>query len=82
MNDFWDNHGYWFIFFIMFFPRLTLLFATTWGGFLWWVGWVLAPEITVAILATIHYSETNIALVVFSWLWAFFVIDSRRSKRH
>ena len=41
--DFWQHHGIWFIVFMFFFPRLTMLFATVWGGWLWWLGWLLAP---------------------------------------
>jgi hypothetical protein len=70
MIDFWDVHGLWFIFFMCLFPRLTMLFATVWGGFWWWIGLIFAPRLTVAILATIYFSQTNIVLVVFAWIWA------------
>ena len=54
-----------------FFPRLTLLLSSVAsGGILWWLGWLLAPRLTVAILATTAYWHTNIFLVVFTWLWA------------
>lgn len=68
--NFWDVHGLFFILFMCFFPRLTMLFATVWGGFLWWVGWFFAPRLTVAILATTYYWDTNPVLCVFTWLWA------------
>jgi len=68
--DFWANHGIWFIVFMCFCPRLTMLFATVWGGFWWWAGFVFAPRLTVAILATMYYADTNLVLVVFTWLWA------------
>jgi len=47
-----------------------MLFATVWGGLLWWLGWIFTPRLTVAILATIHYANTNTVLVVFAWIWA------------
>ena len=71
MEDFWSNHTGWFILAMFFFPRLTMLFATTvGGGFFYWVGWLLAPRFTVAIIATYLYGHTNTALVVFTWIWA------------
>ena len=68
--NFWDIHGLFFIFFMCFFPRLTLLFATVWGGFLWWLGLIFVPRITVAILATLTYWNTNPIIVIFAWIWA------------
>ena len=69
--NFWDVHGFWFVFFMFFFPRLTLLFSSVvTGGLLWWLGWIFAPRLLVAILATSAYWETNTLLVVFTWLWA------------
>ncbi len=71
MVDFWQIHGGWFILFMCFFPRLTMLFATTFGGgFFYWLGWLLAPRLTVAILATYCYGHTNTFLVVLTWFWA------------
>ena len=71
MNDFWEVHGVWFIVFMCFFPRLAMLFATLGGGGFWyWAGWLLAPRLVVAILATYFYGHTNTALVVFTWAWA------------
>lgn len=70
MVDFWEVHGLLFVICLFFFPRLTLLFATVWGGVLWWIGWLFAPRLTVAILATSLYWETNTVLVVLTWLWA------------
>ena len=64
MVDFWEVHGILFIIFMFFFPRLTMLFATAWGGPLWWIGWLFAPRLTVAIVATSLYWETNTVLVV------------------
>lgn len=72
--DFWDVHGIVFLFFMAIFPRLTMLFTgicfAPFAGILFWIGWVLVPRLTVAILATNFYWETNTVLVVFTWLWA------------
>jgi len=69
--NFWDVHGFWFILFMFFFPRLTLLFSSVaTGGILWWLGWIFAPRLIVAILATHSYGMTNTVLVVLTWLWA------------
>ena len=68
--NFWDYHGLWFVLFMCFFPRLTMLFATVWGGFLWWVGWLFMPRLTVAIIASMTFWDANPVLVVFTWLWA------------
>lgn len=70
MIDFWDVHGLIFIVCMFCFPRLTMLFATTWGGFLWWLGWLFAPRLAVAIMATTVYWDSNTLLVVITWLWA------------
>jgi hypothetical protein len=54
--DFWQVHGIFFLIFITLFPRLTMLFAVTVPfGFLAWLGWLFAPHLTVAILATQYY---------------------------
>ena len=69
--DFWSNHTILFVIAMFFFPRLTMLFATTFGGgFLYWLGWYFAPRFTVAIIATMLYSQTNLTMVVLAWLWA------------
>ena len=69
--NFWVNHTWLFILAMFLFPRLTMLFATTFGGGFWyWLGWFLAPRLTVAIIATYLYGHTNTALVVFTWFWA------------
>jgi hypothetical protein len=71
MTHFWDVHGFFFLFFMFFFPRLTLLFSSVaFGGFFWWVGWLIAPRLLVAILATAAYWSTNPVLVFFTWVWA------------
>ena len=71
MIDFWEYHTITFIIAMFFFPRLTMLFATTTGGgLLYWVGWLIAPRLTVAIIATSLHSQTNLTLVVLTWIWA------------
>jgi len=69
--NFWSVHGYVFIFLMLCFPRLTLFFGTLAGGVWWWLGLIFIPRITVAILATLAFANTNPALVAFTWLWAF-----------
>ena len=67
--DFWQVHGLFFLVFIALFPRLTLLFSSVaFGGFFWWLGWVIAPRLLVAILATEAYWRTNKFLVVMAWI--------------
>ncbi|MFY7993407.1 MAG: hypothetical protein ACOVP4_08965 [Bacteriovoracaceae bacterium] len=69
--DYFQKHGLFFLVFITFFPRLTLLFSSVAsGGFLWWAAWVFCPRILVATLATVSYFHTNPLLVVMSWLIA------------
>jgi hypothetical protein len=70
--NFWEVHGIFFLFFITFFPRLTMLFAVSVPfGFLAWFGWLFFPHLTVAILATQYYWETNPILCVIAWFIAF-----------
>lgn len=73
-GGFWEHHGVVFILFMALFPRLTMLFgttvATTFGGPLFWVGWLFAPRLTVAIIATTLYWETDLVLCVLTWIWA------------
>lgn len=89
--DFFVKHGWFFLVFITFFPRLTLLVSglfgsIEFGGILWWVGFFIAPRILVAMLATVSYWHTNQVLVIISWLVALggessekFVISKRMS---
>ncbi len=71
MDSFWQHHGLWFILFMFFFPRLTLLLSSVpFGGLLWWLGWVFAPRLLVAILATTNYWATDTLLCVLTWVWA------------
>jgi hypothetical protein len=60
MQDFWAHHGAWFIIFLFFFPRLTMLLSSVaTGGFFWWPGWLFTPRLLTAILATMHYGYSN-----------------------
>jgi hypothetical protein len=69
--NFWLVHGWIFLICIFFFPRLTLFFSSVVsGGFLWWLGFLFAPRLLVAILATSAYWTTNMLLVIFTWFWA------------
>lgn len=71
MNNFWDYHDLLFIITMFLFPRLTMLFATTvGGGFIYWLGWLAFPRLTVAIIATTLFYEHNVALLILTWLWA------------
>ena len=74
VGNFWQYHGFFFCLFMIFFPRLTMLFTgicfMPFAGFLFWVGWILLPRITIAIIATFLYFPTNTVLCVFVWLWA------------
>lgn len=69
--DFFAKHGFLFLIFIAFFPRLTLLLSSVpFGGLFWWLGWLFFPRILVAVLATFAYAQTNPILVTISWLVA------------
>lgn len=69
--NFWDAHGFLFVIGMFFFPRLTLLFSSVaTGGILWWLGFLFAPRLLVAILASVAYWTTNPLLVILTWLWA------------
>lgn len=68
--DFWQAHGVFFLIAITLFPRLTMLCCVAVGGPWWWVGWLFAPHLLVAILATTAYWDTNPFLCVIAWLVA------------
>lgn len=74
--NFFAKHGWFFLFSIALFPRLTLFVSglivgsIEFGGLLWWLGFFFAPRILVATLATIAYWHTNQVLVIFAWLIA------------
>jgi hypothetical protein len=72
-TDFWANHGILFLLGMGFLPRITMLLMGTFHGFgaLGWTGWVFAPHVTVAVIATNLYWHTNPVLCVLAWLVAF-----------
>ncbi len=73
--DFWAVHGILFCLACAVFPRLTLFFlsfaantlAITPLGIL---GWFFMPRLTIAIIGTMYYGDTNPLLVVIAWLVA------------
>jgi hypothetical protein len=70
--NYWQHHGVLFLIGCAIFPRITTLFfsAATFG--LWSIlGWIFAPHLLVAILATTYYWDTNPVLVIISWFFAF-----------
>ncbi len=70
-TDFFQKHNFFFLIFISFFPRLTLLFSSVpFGGFFWWLGFFFMPRLLVAVLATIVYGKTNPLLVAIAWFVA------------
>jgi hypothetical protein len=72
--NFWEIHSIIFVIFLFFFPRLTMLLTGicfAWSGILFWLGWLFAPRLTVAILATTVYWHTNPVMCIFAWGWAF-----------
>jgi hypothetical protein len=69
-QDYWDKRGVFFLIFMGLFPRLTLLISTAWGGFLWWLGLIIAPRVLVALMATIAFWNQNPILVTIAWLMA------------
>lgn len=71
--NYWQKRGPFFLVFVTFFPRLTLLFSSVVsGGFLWWLGFFFCPRFLVAVLATAAYWNTNPMLVTISWFVAIF----------
>lgn len=71
--NYWQKRGPFFLVFVTFFPRLTLLFSSVVsGGFLWWLAFFFCPRFLVAILATAAYWNTNPILVTISWFVAIF----------
>lgn len=70
--DFWDLHGILFLLGCAFFPRITTLFFSAASFGMWSIlGWIFAPHLLVAILATTYYWDTNPLLVILSWFFAF-----------
>jgi len=71
--DYWQAHAYplLLLFGLAVFPRITLLFVGGPFALLHWLGWVFAPHLLVAILATTRYWDTNPVLCVIAWFIAF-----------
>lgn len=70
--NYWDTHGFLFLFGCVFFPRITTLFFTSVSfGVLHILGWIFAPHLLVAFLASFTYWDTNPVLVAISWIVAF-----------
>lgn len=79
-ENFWDFHGLFFLACITVFPRLTLLLSSVaWGGLLWWLGWIFAPRILVAVLATLAYWHANPILVLIAW---FIAVGGESSEKY
>lgn len=85
--DFWDVHpgiaGVVYLFFLCYFPRITLLFQSVVFGalsatFLGFLGWLLVPHFTVALLATLTYWDTNPVLCLIAWYCA---IDGEKDEK-
>ena len=59
---------------LAFFPRLSMLLLTAIPfksmGLLFYLGWIFAPHLTVAILATSWYWSSDYILVLISWIIA------------
>ncbi|HVV15379.1 MAG TPA: hypothetical protein VHD55_03210 [Candidatus Paceibacterota bacterium] len=71
MLYFWDYHTGFFLIFAVFFPRLTLLFATSVPfGVLAWIGWFFVPRFVIAYYATVFYSDKHPILVAIAWVVA------------
>lgn len=69
--DVFTNHGTWFLIGLALFPRITLMVSSVLsGGLLWWLGWIFAPHLLVAILA-IPFWHSNPVLVIIAWFMAF-----------
>lgn len=70
--NFWEVHGIFFLMIITIFPRLTLIFSgIAWGfGCFSWIGLVFLPRLTIAILATTYYWDTNPILCILAWIIA------------
>lgn len=75
-TDFWDVHGMAFVLCMCFLPRVTIVFMASARsipidvGLLSFTGWWIAPRLTVAIVATPIYWDTNPALIILTWVWA------------
>ena len=70
---FWEAHHLAWLLLIglALFPRITLLFVGGPFSPLHWLGWLIAPHLLVAILATSRYWDTDPVLCVVAWFFAF-----------
>jgi hypothetical protein len=50
---------------------MTLFFIKMTFGLWCWIGWIFAPHLLVAILATTIYWYTNPMLCIIAWAFAF-----------
>lgn len=64
--------GFFFLLGMTFFPRITMFLAmlTPWTALIW-IGWIIAPHITVAFIAYQMYWQTNPELCLISFVMAF-----------
>ena len=68
--NFFEHHSLITLICLALFPRLTLLIASfATGGFMWWLGWIFAPHLLVAILS-LQYWDANPFLVIVAWMMA------------
>jgi len=69
--DFWDYHGLWFLFGILFFPRITMVYFTSVTFEIWAaLGCIFLPGILVAVYATVYYWHINPLLCAIAWVVA------------
>ena len=70
-SRYWDSHGVGLLIGLALLPRITLLVSSVaTGGLVWWLGWLFAPRILVAVLATVAYFNANPGLAAIAWLIA------------
>lgn len=70
--NFWQHHGLLFLAGCAIFPRITTLFFSAVSFGIWHIlGWLFAPHLLVAILATTLYWHSNPILCVIAWAFAF-----------
>ena len=70
--DYWQEHGWLFLLGCACFPRITTLFFSSVSFGFWHIlGWLFAPHLLVAIIATTEYWDTNPLLVIIFWAFAF-----------
>ena len=70
MVSYWTHNSFTFLILLSIFPRVGLLFCNISLSFLFWIGWLFLPRITIAIFATYYYASTNPILVIISWFIA------------